>query len=284
MKLFKSLLKSPAFLVGISIFLLVLIAGVILPAVLNLDPFATDGDPFLQPNLEYWLGTNNLGQDVFARLIYGLRSSLYVGLVAGLFATLLGTFIGIYSGYQGGRIDNVLTMATNLLIVIPQLVVLILISNSVETRSLTLTSLFIGATSWVWVARALRAQAASLKGREHIHLARINGFGTFKILLKQILPYVLSYVFMAFILQLTAGIFAEAALSMIGLGPLGTEVVSLGQILNNAQRNEALDSGYWWVFLPATIIITLLSFSLFSLLFNLINLLPLWFNCLSHQL
>ena len=130
MKLFKSLLKSPAFLVGISIFLLVLTAGVILPAVLNLDPFATDGDPFLQPSNEYWLGTNNLGQDVLARLIYGLRSSLYVGLVAGLFATLLGTFIGIYSGYQGGRIDNVLTMATNLLIVIPQLVVLILISNS----------------------------------------------------------------------------------------------------------------------------------------------------------
>ncbi len=155
---------------------------------------------------------------------------MFVGIISGLIATIIGTLVGILGGYKGGIVDNILSATTNLFTVVPQLVVLVLLSNSVSNRSYLLLSCFIGATSWVWVARALRAQTASLRERDHISLAKLNGLGTLSILRKHLLPYVMSYVFMAFVMQLGAGIFAESALSMLGLGPRGTEVVSLGTI------------------------------------------------------
>ncbi|MBD3242277.1 MAG: ABC transporter permease subunit, partial [Chitinivibrionales bacterium] len=122
-------------------------------------------------------------------------------------------------------------------------------------------ALIIGATTWTWTARAVRAQAASLRTREHVDLARLNGFGTFSILVLQILPYILSYVFMAFIMQMATGILSEAAISMLGLGPYDT--ITLGLILNFAQQNEALVNGNWWVFLPAAALISLITFALY---------------------
>jgi peptide/nickel transport system permease protein len=198
---------------------------------------------------------------MLSQLLFGLRASLYVGVAAGLIATIAGTLIGVFSGYKGGFIDNLLTMVTNLFLVIPSLIILILVSNSIQNRSLGLVALIIGCTTWTWTARAVRAQAASLRRRDHINLARLNGEGTLKIILKQIVPYILSYVFMAFILQMATGILSEAAISMLGLGPYDT--VTLGQILNQAQQNEALINGNWWAFLPATILVSMLTFSLY---------------------
>ena len=132
---FKKLFKNPSFVFGFSTFFLIVLIGILGPLVVSMDPFATEYMPFMQPSADHWLGTNNLGQDVFARLLYGLRSSLYVGLTAGVFATIIGTFIGIYGGYKGGIVDNFFTLTTNLMLVIPQLVVLILISNSIENKS-----------------------------------------------------------------------------------------------------------------------------------------------------
>jgi peptide/nickel transport system permease protein len=151
---------------------------------------------------------------------------------------------------------------TNLFLVIPQLVLLILLSASLEEgRSLSLIALIIGCTTWTWSARAVRAQSASLRGRDHVSLARINGYGTFEIVLLHILPYLFSYVFMVFILQTAAGILSEATISMLGLGPYDS--VSLGKILNEAIRQEALTDGAWWAFLPAMILVTVIAFSLY---------------------
>ncbi|NLB63686.1 MAG: ABC transporter permease, partial [Fibrobacter sp.] len=170
--------------------------------------------------------------------------------------------IGIYGGFKGGVVDNFLYMVSNLFIVIPSFVILILISASFEEgRSLTLIGVIIGATTWTWSARAVRAQSAALKSRDHIALARINGDSTFVILVKHILPYLLSYVFMVFILQIASGILSEASISMIGLGPLDT--VSLGIILNQAKNTGALGDGIWWAFIPATVLITVVVFALY---------------------
>jgi peptide/nickel transport system permease protein len=261
MKQLVALLKSPSFVFGTLVFALSVLAAVGYPLVSDTDPLARVGYPFDQPSARHWLGANSEGQDMLAQLLYGLRASLYVGITAGLCATVLGTLIGVFSGYKGGIIDNLLTMVTNLFLVIPSLVILILISNSIENRSLTLVALIIGATTWTWTARAVRAQAASLRDRDHVNLARLNGQGTLGILVRQILPYILSYVFMAFILQMATGILSEAAISMLGLGPYDT--VTLGQILNRAQQNEALVNGNWWAFLPAAALISLITFSLY---------------------
>lgn len=261
MKLLKNLLKSPMFVIGTGLFFATIALALLGPVFYNVT-MERVGDQYAAPGNGYIFGTDDLGRDYMSLLISGLRSSLFVGFMAGIIATTLGTLIGIYGGFKGGWMDDLLNMVTNLFIVIPSFVVLILISASFKDgRSLTLIALIIGLTTWTWSARAVRAQSAALKSRDHISLARINGDGTLAILIKHILPYLLSYVFMVFILQIASGILSEAAISMIGLGPLDT--VSLGTILNQAKANGALGDGVWWAFIPATVIITVIVFALY---------------------
>ncbi|HPW93838.1 MAG TPA: ABC transporter permease [Fibrobacteraceae bacterium] len=263
-KLLKNLLKSPMFVIGVSIFLITLAIAFLGPVFYDVDTNARDivAGPYAPSSAEHILGTDHLGRDYMSLLISGLRSSLYVGFVAGIIATTLGVFIGLFGGFRGGWVDEVLNMGTNLFIVIPSFVILVLISSAVKDgRSLTLIGLIIGLTTWSWSARAVRAQASSLRSRDHIALARINGASSFTIVIKHVLPYLLSYVFMVFIMQISSGILSEASISMIGLGPLDS--TSLGIILNQAKDNGALSDGIWIAFLPATLIITLTVFALY---------------------
>lgn len=262
MKLLKNLLKTPSFLFGFSIFLGTIIIAVLGPLVYNVDIITRVGMPYMPPSKEHIFGTNHLGVDMLSLLIRGLGSSLYVGFLAGTIATITGTLLGVYSGFKGGWQDDLITLLTNLFLVIPSFVLLILISASLKDgRSLMLIALIIGLTTWTWSARAVRAQSASLKSRDHISLARVNGDGTLRIVLVQILPYLASYVFMVFILQTASGILSESCISMIGLGPYDT--VSLGTILNEAMKNEALSDGAWWAFIPAMVLITVIVFALY---------------------
>lgn len=242
--------------------LITIILALFVPIFYNIDIHTRVGAAFMNPGDKCVLGTNHMGIDMFSLLLKGLQSSLYVGLMAGIIATVIGTFLGVYAGFKGGWIDDFITMVTNLFIVIPQFVILILVSASMkEGRSLSLIALLIGLTGWTWSARAVRAQAASLKSRDHISLAKVNGVKTVGIVLMHILPYLMSYVFMVFIMQTASGILSEASISMIGLGPFDT--VSLGTILNQAMRSEALTDGAWWAFIPAMILVTIISFALY---------------------
>lgn len=263
-KMLRNLMKSPMFVTGICLFALSLLIALLGPLFYNVDTNARDiiAGPYAHASSEHLLGTDHLGRDYVSLLISGLRSSLYVGFVAGIIATVLGVFIGLFGGFRGGWVDEVLTMLTNLFIVIPSFVILVLISSAVKDgRSLTLIGLIIGLTTWSWSARSVRAQASSLRSRDHIALARINGASSLTIVVKHVLPYLLSYVFMVFIMQVSSGILSEASISMIGLGPLDT--TSLGIILNQAKDNGALSDSIWIAFLPATIIITLTVFALY---------------------
>lgn len=262
MKLLKNLLKSPSFLIGMSLFLATLGLALLGPLLLHVDVYSRVGLAYMPPDGAHWLGTDHLGRDMVSLLIQGLKSSLYVGFLAGTVATIVGTLIGLYGGYKGGFIDDVLTVGTNLFLVIPSLIVLILLSASIDDgRSLTLIALIIGCTTWTWSARAVRAQASSLRSRDHVALARINGYGTMGIVLLHIMPYLLSYIFMVFILQMATGILSEASISMLGLGPYDS--ISLGKILNEAKKNEALTDGAWWAFAPAMVLITVIVFALY---------------------
>lgn len=264
LKLLKNLMKSPMFVIGIGIFFISLLVAVFGPCFYHVDISARDivAGPYAPSSAEHLLGTDHLGRDYVSLLIAGLRSSLYVGLIAGVIATTIGVFVGLFGGFRGGWIDEVLNMGTNLFIVIPQFVILVLISSAVkEGRSLTLIGLIIGLTSWSWSARAVRAQASSLRSRDHIALARMNGAGSLKIVVMHVLPYLLSYVFMVFIMQVSSGILSEASISMIGLGPLDS--TSLGIILNQAKDNGALSDSIWLAFLPATLVITLTVFAMY---------------------
>jgi peptide/nickel transport system permease protein len=216
------------------------------------------------PNTPHILGTDNFGRDVLAELVAGTRTSLIIGFIAGTIATIIGLAVGLVAGYSGGMTDNILSTITNIFIVIPSFVILVLISVSISSRNFLTTAFVIGITSWPWTARSVRAQTTSLRNRDHVNLSKLSGHSMPRIIIKDILPYLGSYVMMAFILQVASGILSEASLSMLGLGP--QNVASLGLMMNWAMTFSALPAGAWWAFLPVVLMIALITFSL-----NLIN-------------
>ncbi|MCB0046086.1 MAG: ABC transporter permease [Caldilineaceae bacterium] len=214
------------------------------------------------------LGTDNFGRDVLTELVAATRISLQIGFVAGFVATLIGLVLGLVSGYVGGWVDDVIMFITNLFTVIPSFVLLILISFSIgqENRGAFLIATVIGLTSWVWTARAVRSQVISLRNRDHVNLSKLSGHSIFHIILRDILPYIASYVVMAFILQISSGILAEAGLSILGLGPRTTEVPTLGLMMNWAMIYQAHILNKWWAYFPVILAIALITFSM-----NLMN-------------
>ena len=209
------------------------------------------------------LGTDNFGRDVLKELVSAAGTSIVIGLIAGLVATTIGLLLGLLSGYLGGFIDDIIMFVTNIFTVIPSFVLLILISYSIgqDKRGAAIVALVIGLTSWTWTARSVRSQVISLR-----NLSRLSGHSLVRILMTDILPYIASYVVMAFILQVSSGILAEAQLSLLGLGPKTTEVPTLGLMMNWAMLYSAHLNGSWWAYFPVILMITLISFSL-----NLMN-------------
>jgi peptide/nickel transport system permease protein len=214
------------------------------------------------------LGTDNFGRDVLTELVKATEVSLEIGFVAGTVATLIGLTLGLLGGYIGGLVDDLIMFITNLFTVIPGIVLLILISFSIGQgkRGAVTIAVVIGFTSWVWTARAVRSQVVSLRNRDHVNLSKLSGHSIVYIIVADILPYIASYVVMAFILQISLGILAEAGLSIIGLGPKTTEVPTLGLMMNWALIYYAPTLGKWWAFFPVIITIALISFSM-----NLMN-------------
>ena len=214
------------------------------------------------------LGTDNFGRDVLTELVKATGISLLIGFVAGTIATLIGLSLGLLAGYVGGLMDDGIMFFTNLLTVIPGIVLLILIAFSIgqERRGPVTIAAVIGFTSWVWTTRTVRAQVISLRHRDHVNLSKLSGHSIVHIILSDILPYIASYVIMALILQISSAILAEAGLSILGLGPRTTKTPTLGLMLNWAFIYQAQVLGKWWAYIPVIIVIALISFSL-----NLMN-------------
>ncbi len=234
----------------------------------TIDPQAFVNTKDIINTKTFVLGTDNFGRDVLTELVSAMGTSLKIGLIAGVIATLIGLLLGLLAGYVGGTIDDFILFITNIFTVIPSFILLVLISFSVSqnARGVMLTAVIIGITSWPWTTRSVRSQVISLRNRDHVNLSKLSGHSLPRIICTDILPYVASYVVMAFILQISSGILAEAQLSMLGLGPATTKVSTLGLMMNWAMQYKAPIAGAWWAFLPVILAITLISFSL-----NLMN-------------
>ena len=255
---------NPRFLFGLTMLVLILTFGIFGPVIFDRDnPMKIVGLLYDSPSSAAWLGTDNFGRDVFTQLMYGTRTSLIIGLIGGAVATSVGLVIGTVAGYKGGWVEEVLMAFTNVVITIPSIVILILLSIALSSRSMVSMGFIIGVTAWPWTARAVRAQTSSLRTREHVDIARLSGAGTLSLIIQEIIPYMLSYVVMAFVLQLNSSILQEAALSMLGLGI--DRGVSLGLMLQWALLWESVRTGAWWAFIPPTLFLTLIAFSLLLL-------------------
>ncbi len=262
---FKSAIKflkdSPKFTLGISLITIVLAATMLAPLFTTYDPmFRFEGMYHEAPNAEHILGTTSLGRDVFAQSLYGGRQSILVGLLAASITTLLGMIVGISAGYIGGVYDSVVSTVTNIMMVIPTIVLLLLIASMMGGVSPLLISVIIGLTSWPWNSRVLRAQTMSIRNRDFVRSAETLGEGKFRILFFEIMPNMLSIISSAFVGTLIYSIMAHATLEFIGFG--NPNSVTLGTILFNAQNSGAFRSGYFFEVSGAIAILVMIGMGL----------------------
>lgn len=196
------------------------------------------------PSATHLLGTTQLGNDIFAQTLYGGRKSITVGIFAGAITVFLGLFFGISSGYFGGIYDNIMTTIINIMMVIPNIVLLLIIASLLGGVSPVLICIIIGLTSWPWNARVLRAQTMSIRNREFIYSAETMGETKLRIMFVEIMPNMLSMISSSFVSTLIYAIMAQATLEFIGFGdPMS---VTWGTMLYNAQKSGALTAGMWW--------------------------------------
>jgi peptide/nickel transport system permease protein len=219
------------------------------------------------PSWAHPLGTDDLGQDLLARMLYGGRISLAVGLAAMLIAITVGTLIGALSGYVGGMIDQALMRVTDLFLSLPQLPLLLLIvylfrdllknALGAEAGVFVLIVAVIGGLRWMPVARLVRAQFLSLREKEFVEAARGLGAAPFRQVVRHILPNAMGPVIVAGSLDVATAIIAESTLSFLGLG-FPPDIPTWGRILFDAKDN--LDFAPHWALFPGTaIFLTVLS-------------------------
>lgn len=211
------------------------------------------------PSPEHPFGTDVRGNDILARTIYGAQVSLTIGLVATAVAMGLGSAIGLLSGFWGGWRDEALMRVTDVFLVMPWLVLMIVLAAVLPGGdSVTKIIIVIGITGWSGTARIVRAQVLSIKERAFIERARAIGAGDFHIVRKHVFPNVFPIIFANAILTVALSILSESALSFIQLGPLASEVVTWGNMLDDAINGFALDNGlYAWITVPGFCIVFL---------------------------
>lgn len=219
------------------------------------------GRPAKPPSAEHWLGTDQQGRDILADLIYGTPTSLEIGLIAGILGVTLGALMGLIAGYTGGLVDEVIRIIVDILLTIPSLMILIIVASMLGAVSVEAMALIIAALSWMWPARAVRAQVLTIRERMYVQLARFNGASNMRIILGELLPNLAPYLAANLVGAISGAILASVGLSTLGLGPMTRP--SLGLTFYWAITYGALIRQMWWWFLPPIVIIVILFLGLF---------------------
>lgn len=224
---------------------------------------ATDLDIYnmgSSPSALHWFGTSDIGEDIYAQTIVGLRKSLVIGLLVGPLAALLAGIIGALAGYLGGWWDKAIIWFIDLLLVLPSLFLFILLSPIFKSFSWVALIFLLAGFGWMVMARVIRAQTASLRDRDFIKAARFMGVGTWTIIRRHILPNVSSLLIIDATLGIGAAILSETTLSFFGFGIQAPDV-SLGTLLASGQ-SAAVTRPWLFVFPAAALVFTVLSASL----------------------
>lgn len=248
--------KNTQAMIGLGLLVFVLLVACLAPVFAPYDPDALIGNLLEAPSKAHPFGTDNLGRDVFSRIIYGTRISLIIGTVAAMLSGVLGTSMGAIAGYFGGRTDVFLSQVIDVVLMIPSFF-LILIVVALLGSSMVHVMVVIGLTSWPGNARLMRAQALSLRARTFVLAARASGESEWQILLRYIIPNGIFPVVSNTTMQVAAAILTEASLSFLGLGD--PNVVSWGQMIFSGRTY--ITSAWWVAALPGlAIVITVAAF------------------------
>lgn len=241
--------------IGLVVFSIIVIASVLAPFLTPYDPQKINLRAILQPpSWEHWFGTDRTGRDLFARVLYGGRISILVGLGSAVLSAALGVLIGVYSGYVGGWLDALAMRISEIFMAFPQ-IILVLLLVSIMGQSLLNLMIIFTLTGWGGIYRMSRARMLSLREEEYVLALRSFGLSRPLIAYKHMLPNALGPIMVNITLSTAAFILQEAGLSFLGLGvPLS--LPTWGNILNVAQDLRVLQNN-WWIWLPVGTVISL---------------------------
>ena len=208
----------------------------------------------MPPSGEHLMGTDQLGRDVFSRVLYGGRNSILIGVLASFFGNLIGTILGAIAGYVGGKFDTILIRLSELVMTFPQLV-LVLIFVTFMGQGVSNVILIFAITGWMTTFRLVRSEFMSLREEAFVEADRAFGFSKKRIIFRHLLPNTMSPIVVAFTINTAIYIIAEAGLSFLGLGvPVTTP--TWGNLLAAAQAPVVVEQYWWlWVFPAAAIVV-----------------------------
>ena len=257
---FKRILNNRMALTGLTL-VLVLIAMALS------CQYLAPSDPNLQnlperlsaPSFKFWMGTDDLGRDIFSRMLYGARVSLSVGFIAVTLSTILGTLIGLLSGYCGGKVDAVIMRFVDVLLCFPTFFLILMVIAFLEPSILNVMAI-IGLTSWTSLARLVRAETLSIREREYILAAKSMGLSHARIVFVHILPNVMAPILVSATLGVGSAILVESSLSFLGLG-VQPPMSSWGGMLTTGK--DYIHFAWWLSLFPGlAILLTTLAFNL----------------------
>jgi peptide/nickel transport system permease protein len=240
---------------GAVVVIILILMAVLAPVIAGQDPYYQDyGALKNPPSREHILGTDTLGRDVWARLVYATRVSLSVGLVAVAIYTVIGTVLGSIAGFAGGVVDSLIMRATDVVMCFPLLIIIITVVAMVGPSLYNIMAV-IGLIAWPSIARLVRGQFLSLREQEFITAARCLGIPSGRIIRRHMLPNVVGPITVAATFGMAGAILTEASLSFLGLGVPPPEA-SWGQMLTDAQKLSVL-SDMPWLWIPPGVMIAL---------------------------
>jgi len=269
--LWRAVGRSKKAVVGVLILLFFTVLAVFPGQIAPYSPTAKIFPPALGPSSQHWLGTTNVGEDIFSQLIWGTRLSLVIALAVGAVATLLAVLVGVSAGYLGGATDGFLSLVTDVILVLPIFPLIIVIAAYEKNAGLLTLIVVLGVLGWSYGARQLRSQTLSLRRRDFLESARVRGERRSYVILHEILPTMTSLIVATFLGSAVYAVLTAAGLQFIGLGDPSSQ--SWGTMLYWAQSNEALIAGMpLWAIAPGVCVALLgAAFALLNYAFDEIS-------------
>ncbi|MER7419891.1 ABC transporter permease [Micromonospora peucetia] len=260
----RSYLRQPSALIAVLVLVVMVVLAIAAPLIAD-EPNGTSADVLQSPSGGHWFGTDDLGQDIFAQVVWGTRTSLVIGVAASLIALVLGAAIGLASAYFR-PVDAAATVVTDVMLALPTLPLMIMLAAVVSPSVWTLT-VIIGVFAWPEVARLIRSQGLVVSAMPYIDGARVLGARGWRIVTREILPAVIPLMVVSVLLTASRAVISEAGLSFLGLGD--PDAWSWGRILLNAQRSGVVAIAWWQTLFPSLAILFLvLSATVAGMRFN----------------
>jgi peptide/nickel transport system permease protein len=208
--------------VGFLVTVMILLVCFVGPFIVPLDTTTKLDQIYNPPSWQHWLGTDHQGRDIFSYIVHGGRDVIYVAFISAFLSTAIAVTFGTLSAFAGGKTDSTIMTVTDIMLTIPQFPLLAVMAAFIRLDNLIFLGIFLGLLSWPALLRAVRAQALSLKERDFVEAARALDLGTYHIVFRELVPNMMTYIIISFTLAMTAAVYTQVGLVLLGLAPISS--------------------------------------------------------------